>query len=417
MKKLLLLTLLLPLFCNAQSNYKPGFVVDSKGDTLHGAIDYKEWGQNPSKIQFKNSQTGMAEELSVKNTKAFSVTGLEYYQRFALPISQDEVEISKIAHQLDTTTVTDTVFLKINATGKYITLYSYTDGTKSRFYVLAKGDALPQELIYHVYYNSDEASTVKFVTRFRLQLQSLSQQYNASTPGLTTRIGEATYKEPDLVKIVQQINGSTSIQYSSKNASGVNWFAGIGVNFSNAALKNTSGTSIQSTPINSSSVFPKISGGLDFFENKDTQALQFRAELSATMNQYNYSFSGSSPAISTSTLNIKQLNAALSPQIIYNVYNTAKLKFFLDGGAGLNFSSYNNYALVTKYASGFADNVQDKYPALSSFWISFILKAGVVLNEHVEINACYMPSSSLTKDNINSVNVTSFQVGVNYLFR
>ena len=43
----MLIAVLLPLLSIAQSNYKPGYVVDIKGDALHGYLDQKEWGHNP----------------------------------------------------------------------------------------------------------------------------------------------------------------------------------------------------------------------------------------------------------------------------------------------------------------------------------------------------------------------------------
>jgi hypothetical protein len=53
--KLLLFFFLLPFFSLAQTNYKPGYVVTLKGDTLRGFIDYKEWIKNPKYISFKNT--------------------------------------------------------------------------------------------------------------------------------------------------------------------------------------------------------------------------------------------------------------------------------------------------------------------------------------------------------------------------
>ena len=51
--KLLLSLFLLPFFSVAQSNYKPGYVVTSKGDTIHGFIDLQAWDSNPTAISFK----------------------------------------------------------------------------------------------------------------------------------------------------------------------------------------------------------------------------------------------------------------------------------------------------------------------------------------------------------------------------
>ena len=51
--KLVLFFLLFPFFTNAQSNYKPGYLVTIKGDTLHGLIDYRQWDNNPGAVAFK----------------------------------------------------------------------------------------------------------------------------------------------------------------------------------------------------------------------------------------------------------------------------------------------------------------------------------------------------------------------------
>ena len=419
MKKLLLAIILLPLFSNAQSNYKPGFIVNLKGDTIRGVIDYKEWDLNPNNIQFNDNRTpGKSETVSTDNATAFGINGFEYYQRFTLKVSQDQVDINKLPVKIDTAFLTNTVFLKTNSSGKHLTLYSYTDNIKSRYYILNAGETLPQELVYHAFYNSDESSSIQYINRFRIQLAYLAQKYNISTPGLQNRISEANYKEEDLVKIVQLINDNTSTGFSANNLWGTRWFVGIGANSSQIKFKSTDVTSSTSKQTyNSSSIFPKITAGLDFFQNKNVQRLQFRAELSVTMNHYNITIANSGATPSTSNLNFKQINTALTPQIIYNLYNGPNLKFFLDAGTTFNFSAYNNYAFITSYSSSFPDNVMNKYPALSSFWISFPIRAGVAINKTIEINACYIPSSSLTKDAAQSINVTSYQVGINYLFK
>ncbi|HTD41168.1 MAG TPA: hypothetical protein VK671_11145, partial [Mucilaginibacter sp.] len=56
----------------AQSNYKPGYVVDLKGDTLKGFIDYREWGSNPNAIDFKTTVTD-------KESKRFSPADINYF--------------------------------------------------------------------------------------------------------------------------------------------------------------------------------------------------------------------------------------------------------------------------------------------------------------------------------------------------
>src|ERR1700729_3993728 len=99
---LLFIGFFMPLFVSAQSNYKSGFVVTLKGDTLHGYVDYKEWEKNPVKIKFKTNLNKDAEVFSVENTSAFGISGLEYYEQYSLQISKGQVDVQKISTGVDT---------------------------------------------------------------------------------------------------------------------------------------------------------------------------------------------------------------------------------------------------------------------------------------------------------------------------
>jgi hypothetical protein len=407
---------LLPFFSVAQSNYKPGYAVKLKGDTIRGYIDYKEWDKNPKKILFKSATDNTkAEILSPANTSALNIAGFESFRRFVLPVSQDQVDVNKLSTLPDTTSVTDTVFLKVTSSGKHIGLFSYTDNIKTRFYISEGADARVQELTYHVYYDASSSSSIQYTNRYRSQLEYFAQKYHANSSRLDQQISRAAYTETDLAGIIQIINGD-STPALAHGLAGSRWFVGAGVNVSNAKFSQVAISSgYNGTVNNQSSVFPKIAAGIDFFQNKDIRRLIIRCELSFTINQYNFSTASSGNVQSIGTLNFKQFNSAFIPQVIYNLYNGAASKFFLSAGAAFTLSSYNNYAYITKYSGSFPDNVQYHYPALSSFWISFPIKAGLALS-NLEFNICYIPSSSITEANANSVNITSFQAGINYWF-
>ena len=67
----------------AQSNYKPGYVVDLKNDTLKGFIDYQEWEINPKEFTFKSNLNQSEPQIfSIDNANAFGITGAEYFQKF-----------------------------------------------------------------------------------------------------------------------------------------------------------------------------------------------------------------------------------------------------------------------------------------------------------------------------------------------
>src|ERR1700733_6331117 len=92
--KLLFLLFLLPLFSLAQSNYKPGYVVTLKGDTLRGFIDYREWDSNPNAINFKTiAANKTAQSFTPADIVYFNIDDMETYQTYTGKISTDPVNI------------------------------------------------------------------------------------------------------------------------------------------------------------------------------------------------------------------------------------------------------------------------------------------------------------------------------------
>src|SRR6185503_16599019 len=146
--------MLLPFFSFAQSNFKPGYVVDLKGDTLKGNIDYREWEKNPRQISFKNN-AGTIAIYTPQNSKAFAVNGLEYYEQHAVKISLDKIDPTIAGGVVDTSYRIDTVFLKAITLGRYLSLYRYDDDIKPRFYALSHGDAVATELSFHIYVDAN----------------------------------------------------------------------------------------------------------------------------------------------------------------------------------------------------------------------------------------------------------------------
>ena len=414
--KLILFFFLLPFLSFGQTNFKPGYVVTLKGDTVRGFIDYKEWYKNPKYISFKQAVSdNKAGRFSTQNINAFAVTGLEYYQRFIVAVSQDNVDINHLAQKPDTSSITDTVFLKIDARGKYLTLFRYNDDLKTRFYILEAGETQPKELIYRAYYNHEESESIVYINRYRTQLVNLAQKLDGNNGKISRQILLSKYSENELTKIVQILNGNPSKQFTSQNLAGIRLFAGAGVNYS--TFKFDDPRAVFNRDNSSASVFPKINAGIDFFENRNTQALLLRAEYSFTVNQYKFSQGNdAAPVGSTYNLAFTQYTNSISPQIIFNFYNRDDLKVFAGIGASLNFTVYNSYKFVTKYDSPFPETDRDRFPALRSFWLSVPITAGVQLSKKMEINIRYAPKSTLSNDGGFSGGASSFQAGVNYLF-
>src|ERR1700756_754821 len=101
--KLSVILALLPFASEAQSNYRPGYVVNLKGDTLKGFIDYQAWDSNPNSINFKPTLTDREKQtFTVHNARYFNITGLAAYSKYFVSISTDETNIDRIGESRDT---------------------------------------------------------------------------------------------------------------------------------------------------------------------------------------------------------------------------------------------------------------------------------------------------------------------------
>ena len=207
--------MLLPVLGYAQSNYKPGYVVNLKGDTIKGFIDYRQWDKDPKQFSFKNN-SGAVQEFNVQNAKAFAINGLEDYEKYIVTSSQDPLDVTQLTVVLDTASRMDTVFLHTIVKGHYLSLYSYRDDIKTRFYILENGDVQPQELAYHAYLDKETALSVNYVNRYRIQLQYEAQKYGVGS-ALEGLISHADYTEQGLSKVVSKINGNTVSEHISQS--------------------------------------------------------------------------------------------------------------------------------------------------------------------------------------------------------
>ena len=223
LKTLLFVVLSLPFFSLAQ-NYQPGTVVNSKGDTLHGFISYSEGADNPKRISFKSDPSGAVVRLKVNDVKYFNVSVgyLAEYQRYEGPVSTDFTEINHLYIGRDTGFRIDTVFLKIVQRGKNLTLFSFTDDIKERFFIAKNPGDTPVELVYRIYYNSNEENgrdRTVYENTFKKQLYQIANDSNTITTFLNNYINESEYRERNIVYIVSKINGYSETDASKSNLS------------------------------------------------------------------------------------------------------------------------------------------------------------------------------------------------------
>ncbi|MDN3549412.1 outer membrane protein [Mucilaginibacter aquaedulcis] len=399
MKKLyalLFAATLFPFFLKAQSNYKPGYAITVKGDTLRGFIDLREWQLDPRNINFKTSAN--ANETRILGPSAitfFDISGLVSYQRYIGKLNVDRTSTTLMINGRDTTTITDTLFLKFLQKGSKVSLYEYNDKIKNHFFVADNVDGKPTELVYRIYNDGDKTVTE---TGYIRQLYALAVKYGVGD-ALRIQIERADYKLLDLEKITAKINNidKKDIEKTPTLNKGTTFFVGIGLNLSTTTTKD-----IFPQHTSSTSFFPRVSVGLNVLGNPNVGRFVFRVEAAFTGNKIrsNNNFNDPINSMNNAMLAIDQYTVSIIPQVIYNFYNTDKFKFYGGAGAAFSGSKYNNNTNLI----------------VTDGWTYFPLKLGVVLNKKIDISVAYSPSVGITNTNSYEIAISILQAGLNYNF-
>ena len=222
--KLLLALFLLPLGAIAQANFQPGLIVNPKGDTIRGTIDFRDWENSPKSILFKSDASAAPQKLAGDQVKFFSVSvgHLEAFEGYMGPITTDNTDINHLSIGRDSSFKIDTIFLRVLQDGKRLKLLTYTDAQKTRFFMAESFSDQPVELTYRIYWNSEEANgkdRTSYETAFKGQLYDEAVKAGVMTPALKTYLSKAEYRVDDIVHVTSIINGISSSDVSKNNAS------------------------------------------------------------------------------------------------------------------------------------------------------------------------------------------------------
>jgi hypothetical protein len=416
---LAVLILFVPFLSFAQSNYQPGYMVNSKGDTIKGYIDYKERSLIPSDFKFKSAKDSEAKKYDLTNSLAFGINDLEAYQRFVVDISMSKESLGNLSYGLDTSSIRDTVFLKVLQDGKNVTLFAYNDQLKKRYYMLEKNKETPEELKRNIYHKPEGRLATVFDNRYIRQLYVIKKMLQPNAALDDRKWKQIKYVESDLIKVAADMNETELVK---SQLSSTRFFIGAGLNRSSAKYIGDHDLA-EDDADSKSSYLPFVNVGFDLFANPAIKKVIYRAELSLLGGNYKVTKNVTrASTIGTESFTVQhafnQYTAQLSPQIIFNIYNTHKFKFFVSGGASLNFSIYNQNVQTTTYTAGSNSGrtvVKDDPIDLASLNFSPRLNTGVVLNNKLEIFAGYHGLSAITKYLSYNIGVQRIGLGVNLM--
>ena len=411
----------LPFFASAQSNYKPGYAVTLKGDTLKGFIDYKEWDENPSSVDFKtNLSDKTPQKLTADDVRIFSINGYESYQKYTGSIGIDYIDPRHINYGKDTTFRLETVFLKKLAGGKNVILLSYTDDIRSHYYIEEATQSNPKELTYHIYNENDaQTGAVKTVVDndYITQLYLLAQKNNVLTSDLQSDMERMGYYAEDFIRIINKINGVTqtdNARNGGRSAGKIRFFAGLGVNVTGTVPATYDFKPLGAT--NYTSALPLISAGFNLPLNTAIEKVLLRCEMTVSGMHYYTSYNDKVAPYVPIVYKYSAISVAVTPQMIYNFYNTDNLKIFAGIGFSFSFYGYNNASYAEKNGNPVANNSANPYYFVT-FSTPIVFKAGVRLNKKIEIYADYVSGTPVSNDEVFRLSFASFQAGVNYYFK
>ncbi|MBS1577343.1 MAG: hypothetical protein JST09_18750 [Bacteroidetes bacterium] len=404
----------LPCLLAGQKNFSSARIVLNTNDTLQGFIDYKEWHTNPESVLFSKDKQGKGYFYHPGDISYFEITGREAYKRFRVSISMDPEAIGNLSEK-DTTRKVDLVFLRVLKQGKNVSLFSYTDKLKRRYYILENNDTTPVELQNSVFLNDGQVVEEK---QYRSVLKNIALKYKSTDDKIFDEINRAEYYQETMESICNQVNGVQELSPDSKPESKearYRFFAGAGVN---AGSLKFIGDNQFTGKTKSPFYYPLVDLGVDLFLKPSVGKLFLRAQVEVTAFKTTaYTFEQHFAYKDNYYFNFRQINVSVMPQLNYNFYNTSSFKWFVGAGGGFNFSFYpQNEQKFTREITSDTTIINNKYlNPLKKFWLNAVIRTGVVINR-LETSFIFLPKSAITQLGNFELANSSLQLQFNYLF-
>jgi hypothetical protein len=194
----LLCLVLCGFFGNAQQQWKAAKVVTNNSDTIQGQINFEDWDQSPTSIQFKDEQ-GNVISKSVQEIKSFSIQEpLKTYESKSVTLSYYKKTIVGEGKSPIVKTDSATLFLEVLLQSTRVTLYECMDDESQARFFLRKDDKL-YELRNPVYRVARGESSHLIKTKvYKSQLKQLLSE----CPTLET--DHVSYTDIDIIKLLEK---------------------------------------------------------------------------------------------------------------------------------------------------------------------------------------------------------------------
>jgi hypothetical protein len=411
-KILLSILLGLPTLVSAQLLFKDAEIIDRSGKITATQIEIKNWDNNPKFFMYQDKGQSTSVKIGVDDVKQISIGNERKFERAIINKSLNKIKYPDLPKYADSTSVKDTVFLELIYLGDKVSLYSYTDDIKKRFYIKTNTSDY-QELKYRSFYSAEIDFKVQNQNIFRDQLKNLAIQKGNNDKANLKKIEALKYSLNDMMIAMNLINVGQSKFESKLPSSGFNFIVGAGVNFGAFKIqgKDVFSNSKASNPI---SVFPVIGLNYSIDKNKNKSVLQ----ITLSGSKEDVSFYGIDNH-SEQTKSFSQLTFSLSPIYLYNFYQSESINAFFGSGLSANIQTFKNDILSWKSTEipNAKPVVRNDVGGFQNFGFSIPVKAGIGF-KNIQLLAGYSYFiGGISDSNEFSISKNNFNLSVQYIFK
>lgn len=407
------LLILLTLSTSTLFSQDNDYIVNAQRDTVKGVINRKDWSHNPTAIGFQTSNE-VTSSLTPNDIRSFHA-GDAHYDRFVVNISMDQTKLTEYDRTHHAIAVTDTVFLERLETGKTITLYTYTDAIKTRFYFYTGLMRTPKELVYRIAPTRNEAAFHHF-RYYQRQLDSIATTIPEKDSRLVRIAQHANYTKSDLLRITTMMNGNKkSDRRKNSNYRSAIPYVGLSMFKPNVVFKYDG----NKFPDQDASPSISVNAGIDLYFKPSSG--QFFGRFDFGYDQYKSTMTRLGRINSRTTteqyaLDVKSLSFNLTGA--YHVINKNKFKWYLGAGIGytllLDKETFYNRTEVRM-----SNGEEKKYAEVFTLdnQIQITLTTGIRIKESVSIHADWLLPRQYCEINLtDGVLINGLRVGINYAF-
>lgn len=192
-----------------QQNFREGYIIDLKSDTVRGEIKYHKWSITPNRIEFRKDAGAGSVFYRPNDIKGFGVSGKNYIGIITL-VEKSPHKIHELNYEWGFKLVIDTVFLEDIAGGSKPVYYHKDYKGKVNFFIMSDSGIAP--LLYKMY-RSEESDYSRPITAMVKDenYKRYLYAYLHDCPAIEIRIRKMKYELKDFLRLIEEYHNCTKL--------------------------------------------------------------------------------------------------------------------------------------------------------------------------------------------------------------